>query len=80
MSEFVDERLRVRARVSWLWSSNADKYAAAMSRCRNGAVARMTIQTASPMTGTVSSTAGNFRLAITLAMMAMTRIAATITT
>ena len=47
---------------------------------RSGAVARMTIQTASPITGTTSSTAGNFRLAVTLAGIAMTRIAATMPT
>ena len=44
---------------------------------RSGAVAMITIQTARPITGTASSTAGNFRLAMTLALMAMTRIAAT---
>ena len=38
---------------------------------RSGAVARMTTHTASPITGTTSSSAGNFRLAVTLAPMAI---------
>ncbi len=44
---------------------------------RSGAVARITIHTASPITGTTSSRAGNFRLAMTFARIAMIRIAAT---
>ena len=42
---------------------------------RNGAAARITTHTASPITGMASSSAGNFRLAITLARMATTRMA-----
>src|SRR5688500_10004426 len=49
----------------------------AQSGRRIGAVARMTAQTASPITGTTSSSAGNLRLAVTLARMAMIRIEAT---
>ena len=41
---------------------------------RNGVARRIAAQTARPMTGRMSSTAGNFRLAITLARMAVTRI------
>src|SRR5262249_32962318 len=52
----------------------------AQSGLRNGAVARMTIQTAIPSTGKTSSTAGNRRFAVTLAPIATTRIAATIHT
>ena len=47
---------------------------------RSGAVARMTTQTASPITGMTSSSAGNFRLAMTFARIATTRIAATMNT
>jgi hypothetical protein len=47
---------------------------------RSAAVARITTHTASPITGTTSSTAGNFRLATTLDVIAMIRIAATMPT
>ena len=50
----------------------------AQSGRRSGAVARITIHTARPITGTTSSIAGNFRFAVTLATIAMTRISATI--
>ena len=43
------------------------------------AVARITIHTASPITGTTSRSAGYRRLAVTLATIAMTKISATIT-
>src|SRR3954469_18339687 len=46
----------------------------------NPAVSRIIAQTASPMTGIVSRTAGNFRFAITLAASAATRMAATMKT
>ena len=38
----------------------------------------MTIQTAMPRTGKSSNTAGNFKFAVTFAVIAVTRIAATI--
>ena len=47
---------------------------------RKGAVARMATQTAAPITGKWSSTAGKYRLAATFAAMAASRITATIAT
>ena len=44
---------------------------------RNGAVTTMTIQTAMPRIGVIN-TAGNFKFAVTFAVIAVTRIAATI--
>src|SRR5262245_18977699 len=44
------------------------------------AVTRITVQTASPMTATTSSTAGNFRFATTFATSATKRIVTTIDT
>src|SRR6186713_2014121 len=50
------------------------------SGARRAAVSRMTAQTAMPSTGTVSSKAGNFRLAVIFAASATTRMAATMKT
>ena len=49
----------------------------AQSGRRIGAVSRRTTQTARPITGTMSSSAGNFRFAVTLAPIATIRISAT---
>src|SRR3954452_11221132 len=50
------------------------------SGLRKGAVKKITIHTAMPSTGIASSNAGNFRLAVMLAVSAATRMAATINT
>src|SRR5205814_139754 len=65
------KRKMVPLKVSGITDQSGDLHAA---------VNRITTHTAMPRTGMVSSSAGNFRLAVTLAASAATRMAATMQT